>query len=423
MIAPRRIDFAIANKMLGPVRSSPSLQLPSDRDSSGRDLAAPELEEIERVIRSGTLICTSGRAVRELEASFATAVQRPFAVACSSGSAAVHAAIATIGLQPGDEIVTSPITDMGALLPLLYEGGLPRFCDVDPLTLAMTAATVAKVLSARTRAIIVTHLFGRPAPVGEIAALARERGLVLIEDCAQAFLAADRDGPVGTFGALACYSFQQGKHMTTGEGGMVTAGDAETADRVRRFVNKGWGYGDANPDHDRPGLNYRLTELQGAVGLAQLRKLPGVVARRRHAAHRLTAALAEIPGVTPMAEAPGTRCSYWRYCLHVDVDLPAGGPNRVATQLRSAGIASQPGYVGRPAYACGVFRNWRDHSVMRMPVQCAGLTDAPWAGLGEHDHPGVHQGLATVLVLPWNEAYTDDHVDAIAAAIRSAVGA
>lgn len=405
-----------------PASSSAALNLPTDRDSSGRDLATPELRELERVIRSGTLIGTAGRAVRELEQSFASAFQRPFAIACSSGTAAVHAALAALGLQPGDEVVTSPITDMGAILPVLYEGGLPRFCDVDPRTLAVTEESVARALTPRTRAIVVTHLFGRPAPVEAIAALARARGIALVEDCAQAFRATTAAGEVGSFGTFACYSFQQGKHMTTGEGGMVTAADPECADRVRRFVNKGWGYGDPAPDHDRPGLNYRMTELQGAVGLAQLAKLDGVVERRRAAADRLTAALAGLPGVEVVDDPPGARGSYWRYCVHVDPAVHEGGPHRVAERLRAAGIPSQPGYVGRPAYACGVFRRWREYTVMRMPVQCAGLDAAPWEDLGPARHPGVYRGLATALVLPWNERYTDAHVDAIAAALRSALG-
>lgn len=401
--------------------SPPRLRLPSDRDASGRDLGAEELRELERVIASGTLICTSGRAAKEFEAGFAGKVGAAQAVACSSGSAAVHAALAALGLQPGDEVVTSPITDMGALLPILYEGGLPRFCDVDPVTLSVTPDTVAAALSPRTRAVVVTHLFGRPCHGAELARLAASRGFALIEDCAQAFLAATPDGMVGSFGKAGCYSFQQGKHLTTGEGGIVTSNDPVIADRVRRFVNKGWGYGDANPDHDRPGLNYRLTDLQGAVALAQLRKLDGCVARRRERAAQLTAELAGLPGVTAMAEPAGQRFAYWRYLLHIDPAQHAGGPHAVAAGLKDHGIASQPGYVGRPAYACGVFKHWRDHTVMRLPVLAAGLSTAPWEGLDASAHPGVFSGMRSALVLPWNEALTAEHVSFIAAAIRGAL--
>lgn len=396
-------------------------RLPSDRDCTGRDLAQPELDQLARVIESGKLNSTNGRAVVELETAFATDLGRAHAVACSSGTAAIHAAVAALGLQPGDEVVTSPVTDMGAIVPIVYEGGLPTFADVDPVTLAVTPDTVARALTPRTRAVIVPHLFGRPCEVSTIAAVVRDHGATLIEDCAQAFRAAERSGPVGTFGTYACYSFQQGKHMTTGEGGIVVAADAAAADRARRFVNKGFDAGGTEPDHDRPGLNYRMTELQGAVGLAQFAKLGGVVARRRRAAARLTAALAGVSGLTLMAEEPGTTCTYWRYCLHVDPEHPRGGPHGVAEALRAAGIASQPGYIRKPAFACGVFRNWRQHTVMRMAVQCAGRGEAPWDGLDATTHPGAYRGLRTALVLPWNEAYEVAHVDAIADALRLAM--
>lgn len=402
--------------------ASPRPRLPSERDASGRDLGRPELEQLARVIASGTLNSTHGRAVRELEVAFARALSSGPAVACSSGTAAVHAALAALGLEPGDEVVTSPVTDMGALLPILYEGALPRFADVDPLTLAVTPETVARALTPRTRAVVATHLFGQPCAAAEIARLTRAHGAEPIEDCAQAYLAAERAGPVGHASTFACYSLQQGKHMTCGEGGMVAASDAAAADRVRRFVNKGFGYQDADPDHDRPGLNYRMTELQGAVALAQLDKLAAVVERRRRSAAQLTAALAGIAGLAVMAEAPGTTCSYWRYCLHVDPAVHEGGPGAVAERLRSRQIASQPGYVRRPAFACGVFREWRRHTVMRLPVQAAGGT-APWEGLDATTHPGTYRGLATALVLPWNEAYDRQHVETIAAAVREALGA
>lgn len=399
------------------------VRLPSDRDATGRDLGAPELEQLARVIASGTLNSTHGRAVRELEAAFGTALGRPPAVACSSGTAAIHAAVAALGLQPGDEVVTSPITDMGAIIPIVYEGALPRFADVDPISLALTADSIARAWTPRTRAVIVTHLFGQPSQIVPIAELVRARGAVLIEDCAQAFGAAVSAGPVGTFGTFACYSLQQGKHMTCGEGGLVVGADAATADRARRFVNKGWGYGDAAPDHDRPGLNYRMSELQGAVALAQFAKLEGVIERRRRAAARLTEALAGVPGLTVMREAGDGRCAFWRYCLHVDGEVHAGGPDALAEHLRAAGIASQPGYVRRPAFDCGVFRAWRAHTVLRLAMQGAGLAVAPWEGLDAGTHPGTYRGLRTALVLPWNEAFDRHHVDSIAGAVRAGLGA
>jgi dTDP-4-amino-4,6-dideoxygalactose transaminase len=139
------------------------------------------------------------------------------------------------------------------------------FADVDPRTYNVTAKTIEPCLGDRTKAILVTHLFGNPCEMGEIMELARARNLPVIEDCAQSFLARHGGQHVGTFGAIGCYSLQQRKHITTGEGGLVSTGDGALARRMFLFINKAWGYGDPKPDHYFLALNYRMSELQGAV--------------------------------------------------------------------------------------------------------------------------------------------------------------
>ncbi len=165
------------------------LVLPSDQDASGRTLGREEQEALARVIASGTLNSTKGTEVAALEKSLARLLGVKHVVACSSGSAAVHCAVAALNPEPGDEIVTTAITDMGALHPIIAQGAIPVFADVDPRTCNITAAAVRAVLSERTRAIVVTHLFGNPAEAEAIQALADERGIPVIEDCAQAYLA------------------------------------------------------------------------------------------------------------------------------------------------------------------------------------------------------------------------------------------
>ena len=244
------------------------------------------------------LTATKGVQTPELEARAAVLTGRRSVIACSSGTAAVHAAIAAIDPEPGDEIVTTAITDMGALTPILYQGAIPVFADVDPATGMVTADTVAAAMSERTRAVVVTHLFGMPAPVDAIASLLEGSGSALIEDCAQAFLTRRAGRLVGTFGALACFSTQQGKHVTTGEGGLVATDDDALARRARMFVNKAWPYGESTPDHEFLALNYRTTELQSAVANAQFDKLTAGVDRRRATAGRFAAAIAEGPGIS-----------------------------------------------------------------------------------------------------------------------------
>src|SRR2546429_1526785 len=165
------------------------LTLPSDQDASGRTLGAEEIALVAQAIRSGTLTSTKGAFVKTLEGRFADLLGVRHAYACASGTAAVHTAIAAIDPEPGDEIVTSPITDMGALAPILYQGAIPAFADVDPDTCNLTARTIEPCLGSRTRAIIVTHLFGNPAAMTDVLELAQARGIPVIEDCAQAYLA------------------------------------------------------------------------------------------------------------------------------------------------------------------------------------------------------------------------------------------
>jgi dTDP-4-amino-4,6-dideoxygalactose transaminase len=240
------------------------IKLPRDDDASGRDLGDAEIELVTRAIRSGCLTSTRGTMVKGLETGFAKLYGASHCVATSSGTAALHAAVAAINPEPGDEVISSPITDMGAISPILYQGAIPVFADVDPDTYNVTARTIAPVITKHTRAIIVTHLFGNPADMDPIMALGRQHAIPVIEDCSQAYFAEYHGRRVGTIGAIGCFSLQQGKHMTCGEGGLVITEDAGFARRVRLFVNKAWGYGDAKPDHYFLAPNYRMTELQGA---------------------------------------------------------------------------------------------------------------------------------------------------------------
>jgi dTDP-4-amino-4,6-dideoxygalactose transaminase len=394
------------------------LQLPSDQDSTGRTLGSEEIATLAAAIHTGTLTSTKGRMVKDLETQFASLIGTPHAYACSSGTAAIHTAIAALDPEPGDEIVTSPITDMGALTPIIYQGAIPVFADVDRRTLNVTAETIEPTLSSRTKAIVVTHLFGNPCVMDDILSLARSRRIPVIEDCAQAFLATFDGKQVGTLSELGCFSLQQGKHITTGEGGIVTSSDATLARRSFLFINKAWGYGDANPDHYFVAPNYRMSELQGAVAVAQLPKLAGVVESRIQTADRLTAEIAGLPGIeTPLVHPKATH-TYWKYCLTVDGGVIDGGSPGLARLLKERGIASAPRYIQKPAFQCEVFRNQRTFGNSRWPFTLARPEAVDYSPTR---FPGVFAGLESVLVLPWNERYTEEHVTYIATAIREAV--
>jgi len=395
------------------------MQLPSDADPTGRDLGSEELDLLREVIESGNLSCIRGRQVPAFEAEFAARYGVPYCRAVSSGTAAMHAAIAAINPEPGDEIITSPITDMGAITPILYQQALPVFADVDPVSLNVTPETIEARITSRTRAVVVTHLFGHPCDVPAILRVVAPRGIPVIEDCAQAYLASCAGRLAGTMGALGIFSLQQGKHITAGEGGIVITSDAALARRVRLFSDKAWGYGDPAPDHYFLALNCRMTELQGAVARAQLRKLDAIVESRRRAAEQLRALLADLAGLTLPAAAPGAVHSYWRYAISVDPEVIRGGAEGLGAAIADQGIRCQPRYIRKLAFECEVFARQRTFGDSRWPFSLqAGGPNPPW---DRRFYPGAARGLDRILVLPWNEKYTAEHVEFIASALRRAV--
>jgi dTDP-4-amino-4,6-dideoxygalactose transaminase len=394
------------------------MMLPSDQDASGRTFDETEIAYITEALRSGTLTTTKGKFGKLLEQKFAEKVGAKYAYACTSGTAAIHIAVATINPNPGDEIITTSITDMGALTPLMYRGVVPVFAEVDPKTLNVTAETIAAKISERTKAIIVTHLFGNPCVMEPIMALAKERGIPVIEDSAQTFLAKSGDKFAGTIGDIGCFSLQQGKHMTTGEGGMVVTNDEKLARHMFLYINKAWGYGDANPDHYFMALNYRISELQAAAALGQLEKLEECVDNRQRTAAMLTDLLEGIDGVeTPVIEDNATHV-YWKYCLNVDDSKIEGGSPALANLLKEKNIFSAPRYIVKPAFMCQVFQEKNTLGDSQFPFNLAreGAVDYEM-----ENYPLTAKALHDVLVLPWNEKYTDEHVRYIAENVRIAV--
>lgn len=389
-----------------PVRTSP---LPSVMDAMGRTLGDEEIAAVTRVIRSGMLSATWGTEVAALEREFAEFIGSSHAVACSSGTAALHLAVAAVNPEPGDEIITTPISDMGTVAPILAQNAVPVFADVDPLTGTLDPDSVAGLIGPRTKAIIAVHLFGKPAAIQALRAIAERAGILLIEDCAQAY-AAPVDGRFcGTHGHIGCFSLQQTKHITAGDGGLVITDDPILARRMRLFADKGWPRDSGERTYLFLGLNYRMTELTGGVARAQLVKLPGVVERRRSAALRASRALEGLAGVTtPPDEGNHT---YWLYPLLIDPDV-AGDTHAWSKALAAEGVPSSPGYLSAPLYAAPVLRDQVTY----------GESGYPLAGVRDYDEglcPVAEDLIARrLLTLLWNEAFTDSDVDDITAAVR-----
>ena len=401
-----------------PTAQTENIKLPSDQDISGRTFGAEEIAAVTEVLQSGVLITTKGKYGKMLEESFAKRLGVKYAYACNSGSAAVHTAIAAINPNPGDEIVTTSITDMGALTPIVFQGAIPVFADVDPKTLNVTAETIKRVLSDKTRAIIVTHLFGNPCEMQAIMGLANARNIPVIEDTAQSFLAECDGKYAGTIGKIGAFSFQQGKQMTTGEGGIVVTNDDNLARRMYLFINKAWGYGDANPDHYFASLNYRMTELQAAVAYEQLKKLDYSVEQRQRMAQLLDEKIKDIDGIESYKPADGSTMTYWKYCLRVDDAKIEDGAVGLAKALKVYDVASAPRYVVKPAFMCRVFTEQNTFGDSHYPFNLA-RPEAVDYSLEKYE--GTFKGLHDVLVLPINERYEEKHIEFLASSIREAV--
>ncbi len=396
------------------------ITLPSDANASGRSFGSEEVELLKQVIESGVLNCTKGTMVARFEKRFAESLDVQFCRCTTSGTAAIHAAVAAIDPEPGDEIISTAITDMGAITPILYQSAIPTFADVDPHTYNVTAETIGRKITRRTKAVIVTHLFGNPCDMDPIVELCRQKKLALIEDCAQAYRTTYRGRHVGTFGQIGCFSLQQGKHMTTGEGGMVVASDPALSRRMQLFIDKAWGYGDPKPDHYFLALNYRMTELAGAVALAQFDKLPAMVEQRVRMAELLTSPIRGIAGVHSPTVRPGGRHTYWKYPLRIEPQIIEGGADAFGQKLKDAGVFCAPRYIQKPAFECEVLRDRNTFGKSRFPYEGEHRKGEPPVVYDIRETPGTAEGLATVVVLPWNEKYTPEHVEYIAGAIRSA---
>jgi dTDP-4-amino-4,6-dideoxygalactose transaminase len=302
--------------------------------------------EVAATLASGRLVQSAGTRVAAFEAAFAAWVGAPHAVAVASGTAALHAALAAVGVGPGDEVIVPSHTFVATPLAVLHAGALPVFCDVgDDQTLDPRA--IDGLVTPRTRAVLAVHLYGVTCDMGRIVERARERGIFVLEDCAQALGAEWKGRRAGTLGQAGCFSFSQVKHLTTaGEGGMVTTADAGIASRVRSIADLGRERsGDASVlPHVRMGWNYHLTEVQAAVGIAELERLEEWnLGRRKGFARAYDHAFAQLRGVRALPlNTDERRNAYWIYPLQLDLERLTCGVERVREALAAEGIPLPP---------------------------------------------------------------------------------
>ena len=366
-------------------------------------LGEEEAEAAAEAVRSGWV--AQGPRVAAFERAFAGHLGVPHAVAVSSCTTALHLAMIGAGVGPGDEVVVPSLSFIATANAVTYVGATPVFADVDAATGNLTAGTVAAVLTDRTKAVIAVDQGGVPVDLDEIRALVEPRGATVVEDAACAAGSTHRGRPAGAAAAIAAYSFHPRKLLTTGEGGMVTCHDAGLAARLRRLREHGMSVSAADrhtatggasvvETYDEIGFNHRMTDIQAAVGLVQLGRLPAMVARRRELADRYRALLG--PLAAGLVADPPHGTGNYQACWLL---LPDGAPDRteVLARLAAAGVSARRGIM-------------------------AAHLEAPYKGTARVPLPNTELVTGRSLILPLFHTLTEEQQDTVVAALREAVG-
>jgi dTDP-4-amino-4,6-dideoxygalactose transaminase len=364
-----------------------------------------ESDALARVIQSGWV--AQGPRVVEFEQKFADAVQAPFAVATSNCTTALHLALVVAGIGPGHDVVVPSFSFVATANAPTYVGARPVFADVDPLTGNVTAATLVAALTPETRAVIVVDQGGVPVDLASIREALDPWGIVVIEDAACGAGSTYRGRPVGAGAQLTAWSFHPRKILTTGEGGMLTTDNAEWADRARRLREHSMSVSATErhasvltppEQYTEVGFNYRMTDLQAAVGIVQLGRLPEIVRRRREIVAAYTAALGDVPGLRLLGDPEWGASNFQSFWIEVLPDFPVGREGLLA-HLAKDDISARRGIMAahrQPAYAN------RDTGTAPLPV-----TDR----LTDH-----------TLILPVFHQMTDGELTRVVESIRRSAG-
>ena len=364
-----------------------------------------DVAAVIEVLRSDWL--TTGPKVDEFEHDIAHHVGTKHAVAVSSGTAALHAAMHALGITAGDEVIVSPMTFAASANCVVFQGGLPVFADVDPDTLLIDPERVEEKITSRTKAIVAVDYAGHPCDYDALNALASQYRLKLIADACHSLGASLKNRPVGSLADMSAFSFHPVKHITTGEGGMVTTNDASFAQRMRRFRNHG-----ITTDHRERhsqgawfyemvdlGYNYRITDFQCALGMSQLPKLNAWINGRQRIAGRYSEAFEDLVGIRPLQVRPQVSHAYHLFVIRVDAKSAGITRDQLFRTLREHGIGVNVHYI--PVHLHPYYRSRFNTGAGLCPV-------------AEHAY-------GEILSLPMFPSMTDEDVETVIDAVRKAV--
>lgn len=318
---------------------------------------ALEKKYLNEVIDSGNLFYVNGEKTKNLIKAIQKYFNIQHAAVMSSGTAAIHAAVAALELPPGSEVITTPITDMGTVIGVLYQNLIPIFADLDPNTYNMTAETIRKVITSRTKAIIVVHLAGNPAEMQEIITLAKEKNLRVIEDCAQSYGAKYKGKKIGTMGDIGCYSLNAYKHISCGDGGFIITDSEELWVKTVNYADKYYDRLNTGERLVHLAPNYRFTELQAAVALAQFSKVDEFVEIHHNLGKIWNDGISDLPGIIPHLVKPENFCSYWFSMLRVEPKVLGVTREAFVKMLNSEKIEASAGYIPHVLYMEPLFAN------------------------------------------------------------------
>jgi perosamine synthetase len=320
---------------------------------SAPDVTEPEIEAVAATLRSPRL--SLGAKLVEFEAAFTKLTDVEHAVAVSSGTAGLHLAVRVLGIGAGDEVIVPSFTFIAVASAVRYEGAVPVFVDIDPVSLNLSAGAVERAITQRTRAIVAVHTFGVPAQMDALLEIAHRHGLAVIEDACEAIGATIGGRPVGSFGDAAVFAFYPNKQITTGEGGMVVTRHGELADRMRSLRNQGRSECGDWLQHEELGYNYRLSEIACTLGVGQMRRLESILDRRAQIARRYHGRLADEPKLDlPASDMAGVRISWFVYVVRLTSEYQAADRDQIIRELEQAGIGCGRYFAPihlQPAYA------------------------------------------------------------------------
>ncbi|GBG05786.1 spore coat protein [Paenibacillus agaridevorans] len=383
---------------------------------TGKRFGDEEVKELIEALEQNTLFYHSGTKVKTFLNDFNHLYGIKHSVAVSSGTAAIHVALGAAGITVGDEVITSPITDQGTLVGILYQNAIPIFADLDSNTYNLDPKSIESRISSRTKAILVVHLAGNACDMDPIMEIARKYGLKVIEDCAQSYLTRYKGRLVGTIGDYGCFSTNDFKHISTGDGGIVTinSGDEQQFRKVHAFADKNYERfgGSVSRDLQLLAPNYRMTELQGAVGIAQLKKLTDICEKRSRYGNLISEGIATLPGIKAHKVEEGNECTYWFYMLRLDEDELNCSREDFSKALAAEGIPNQPGYIPDVVYMQPLFQQRHAYPDSTFPFDITGVTYE--RGIC----PNAEAILQTAVRIAVNEFFTEQDIDEIIQAIR-----